>query len=323
MADAAEAWASTARPRKKGVVLGVSGSSDQMELALGWNSFSLERLLSWKYNFILSRTEFWCYHCWNLLLTGLHFCVLFCSFFLLLASFLSLSLLCSSSSLSFALLLLFCLSFCSFSVPFSSTSIFLFIQSSSLLFNLLSFLSVPLLPSCFTSASYLRLFLSLFFCSFPLFLSSFLFYLSFVPFLSVPLLVSFCLPFALPFLFFFLWRSGSVKCWKKGWGLSPGEGTLLLEWQLRRYWDSARAISGQCALGAPRRNGDEMVRRESQLLKHKWCSMQVGWRSMWPRYFRRFLGDISWLGSKRPGTWAKACCNRLLQQEVVGSKTLW
>ena len=39
-------------------VLGVSGSSDQMELALGWNSFSLERLLSWKYNFILSRTEF-------------------------------------------------------------------------------------------------------------------------------------------------------------------------------------------------------------------------------------------------------------------------
>ena len=108
-------------------------------------------------------------------------------------------------------------------------------------------------------------------------------------------------------------RSGSVKCWKKG------EGTLLLEWQLRRYWDSARAISGQCALAAPRRNGDEMVRRESQLLKHRWCSMQVGWRSMWPRYFRRFLGDISWLGSKRPGTWAKACCNRLLQQEVVGA----
>ena len=24
-------------------------------------------------------------------------------------------------------------------------------------------------------------------------------------------------------------RSGSVKCWKKGCGLSPGEGTLLLE----------------------------------------------------------------------------------------------
>ena len=55
-----------------------------------------------------------------------------------------------------------------------------------------------------------------------------------------------------------------------------GEGTLLLLQQLRRYWDSAKASSGQCALGAPRRNGDEMVRSESELLKHIWCSMQVG-----------------------------------------------
>ena len=54
-------------------------------------------------------------------------------------------------------------------------------------------------------------------------------------------------------------RSGSVKCWKKG------EGTLLLEWQLRRYWDSARAVSGQCALAAARRNGDEMVRSTAKV----------------------------------------------------------
>lgn len=39
-------------------------------IAPGWNFFFLERLLSWKHNFILSRTECWSCHCWNLLLAG-------------------------------------------------------------------------------------------------------------------------------------------------------------------------------------------------------------------------------------------------------------
>ena len=121
------------------------------------------------------------------------------SFYFLLPSFLSVSPLFLFFSFSFWVPLLSFFSSVSLFVPFLLLFLLLLFF---FFFSLLSFLSVPLLRSCFTSASYLRLFLSLFFVP-PLFLSSFLFYLSFVPFLSVPLLVSFCLPFTLPFLFFF------------------------------------------------------------------------------------------------------------------------
>ena len=43
---------------------------------------------------------------------------------------------------------------------------------------------------------------------------------------------------------------------------------------------SARANSGQCALGAPFLKGDEIV----DGLKQIWCSKDCGWRKICPRY---------------------------------------
>ena len=183
----------------------------KMELALGWNSFSLERLLSWKYNFILSRTEFWSFH-WNLLLAGLHFCVLFYPSFLLLASFLSL---CLSSV---PLLLFFFLG--AFALLLSSVSLFVpFLFLSLLLlfffFSLLSFLSslllffllalpllllsffVPFLSSCFLFSSIFLLFLSSLFLF--LFLSVFLLLFLFCSFSLLFLVCFFSLTFSFRF----------------------------------------------------------------------------------------------------------------------------
>jgi hypothetical protein len=43
------------------------------------------------------------------------------------------------------------------------------------------------------------------------------------------------------------------------------------------------AISGQSTLGRPIRKGEEIVRKEWEVLNEKICSRESKWRSMWPR----------------------------------------
>jgi hypothetical protein len=60
--------------------------------------------------------------------------------------------------------------------------------------------------------------------------------------------------------------SSTMAKWVKNWWRkNPNTGGLMLRW--RPCADSAKAISGQWALGAPLLNGEEIVRRENDVVK--------------------------------------------------------
>ena len=87
---------------------------------------------------------------------------------------------------------------------------------------------------------------------------------------------------------------------------------------------SAKDSSGQCALGAPLRKGEEIVRREKDGLNIILDSGEDGCRRIWPTHFILESEIRSEEGTQEGRTgYANESNNSLAQGESVGEMTLW
>ena len=81
----------------------------------------------------------------------------------------------------------------------------------------------------------------------------------------------------------YMWTMDWVPVAYIGWEISWVVGCWFLLSCSERWKASERAISGQCARGLPRRNGEERRRRAWEVWKIILCSKASKCRRIWPR----------------------------------------